>query len=64
MILPKVQPAAGAIRKCNTWKLLGEKISVAWDDVAAVHEISRIGIGDDKRLTIDDGQEYLGRRYL
>jgi len=45
MILQKVQPAAGAVRKSNTWKLPGEKISVRCDHVSAVDEISRIGIG-------------------
>jgi len=45
MILPKVQPAAGAIRKINAWKLQGEKISVRCDHVSAVDEINRIGIG-------------------
>lgn len=39
MILQKVQPIAGAVRKIDAWKSLGEKISVRWDHVSAVDEI-------------------------
>ena len=39
MILQKVQPPAGAVRKTNAWKSLGKKISVRWDHGPAVDEI-------------------------
>jgi hypothetical protein len=39
MILQKMQPAVRGVRKFDTWKSLGEKVSLRWDHVSAVDEI-------------------------
>jgi hypothetical protein len=41
MILLKVQPTVRAVGTINAWKSLGKKISVRWDHVSAVDEISQ-----------------------